>query len=190
MARILINGKWFDQVEPSTFSETDLEDRIILDAPSIYPEYYVIPFKQTVQSSYGDVKPDILFISKTYQEWYVVEVEMGYHSFESHVESQVERLADAFFGKREIDYLHQKSTILIIDQLTNLITNYPPGILIIVNEPKRDWIKPLSKYGARLAVFELFRSEQEEEIFRVNGEYPAHIVAIFTVHRSAQLVSC
>jgi hypothetical protein len=176
MARILINKQWYEQIEPSTFSELEVEERIILHAPSIYPEYSVMPFKQTVDSTYGKAKPDLVFVSKDYTEWRIVEVEMGYHSFSGHVEDQVQRLADAAYGKREMEYLCKKFPSLDLDKMVYLVESTPPQILVIVNEPKPDWVPQLAKYGAILAVFELFRSEQEEEIFRVNGEYPTLFV--------------
>ena len=95
MARLLIEDSWFEQVEPTTFSETEFEDRVVLHAPSIYPEYFVIPFKKRVESDEGAAVPDIAFISRDYKEWRIVEVEMGYHSFSSHVEPQVQKLANA-----------------------------------------------------------------------------------------------
>jgi hypothetical protein len=172
MARVLVNGEWFEQVEPSTFAESYFEDRIVLHAPSVYPEYYVLPFKREVQSEYGSVRPDLAFISKNYQEWRIVEVEMGYHSFSAHVEPQVQRLASASYGAAEAKYLCEKTPSLDFDRTVRLMKDMQPEVLVIVNEPKPDWIKPLSRYDAIVAVFELFRSDKDIEIFRVNGAYP------------------
>lgn len=176
MARILIDGKWFEQVEPSTFSETELEDRVILHAPSVYPDYYVLPFKQTVESEYGKAVPDLVFISKNYREWKIVEIEMGYHSFASHVEPQVQRLAVAAYGDREAKYLHNSNPLLDFQRTKDLLLKVDPQVLVIVNQPMAKWIKPLAKFGAILAVFELFRSDDDIEVFRVNGEYPTQII--------------
>lgn len=176
MARILFDGKWFEQVEPSTFSEIELEDRVILHAPSVYPDYFVLPFKQTVESEYGKAIPDLVFISRNYKEWKIVEIEMGYHSFSSHVEPQVHKLSLAAYKDREANYLCKSNPSLDYKKTKDLLFNVEPQVLVIVNQPKEDWIKPLAKYGAILAIFELFRSEDDIEIFRVNGEYPTQIV--------------
>lgn len=172
MARILINKNWYEQVEPSTFSEGELEDRIIVHAPSVYPEYHVIPFKLTIESDYGKARADLAFIATNYEEWRVVEVEMGHHSFGTHVENQIRCLADGVYDKRVVEYLCNKDRSLEYDRMMPLITGKQPQVLVIVNEPKPEWIKPLAQYNAILAIFELFRADDETEIFRVNGEYP------------------
>ena len=176
MARILIEDKWFEQVEPSTFSESELEDNIVLHAPSVYPDYYVMPFKLTVEATSGKARPDLVFVSKEYDEWWVVEVEMGYHDFNSHVEPQIRVLSDAIYGKHEAEYVFGKNSHLDLLKTISLFENIPPQILLIVNQPKPEWVKPLKKYNAIIAVLELFRADDELEIFRVNGEYPVLLV--------------
>jgi len=175
MARIFINKKWYEQVEPSTFAESEFENRILLHAPSIYPEYHATKFKQTVESPTGKSAPDLAFISKDFDEWFIVEVEMGYHSFAKHVEPQVQNLADASYGDSVAEYLHKISPSLDKDTIFEMVRSQRPGVLVIVNEQKEDWARQLSKYGAIVATFELFRSANNDEIFRVNGEYPAQI---------------
>jgi hypothetical protein len=177
MARILIEQQWFDQVEPSTFTEQEFEDRVVLHAPSVYPEYFVLPFKHQVESDFGGSKPDLAFISKDYSEWRVVEVEMGYHDLNSHVEPQVQRLATAKYDVNIADYLLRKEPILNHNSLSKLITKEQPRVLVILNEVKNDWVTPLARHGAITATFELFRSSDEIEIFRVNGEYPEQILS-------------
>jgi len=177
MARILIEQKWFDQVEPSTFTEQEFEDRVVLHAPSIYPEYFVLPFKYRVESDFGNSVPDLAFVSKDYNEWRVVEVEMGYHDLNAHVEPQVQRLANAIYNHNVAEYLCNKESSLDHPSLLRLITKEQPRVLVILNEVKRKWVKPLARYGAITATFELFRSEDEAEIFRVNGEYPTQVLS-------------
>jgi hypothetical protein len=178
MARVYIPEMkdWFEQVEPSTFTESEFEMRVLAHAPSVYPEYHVLPFKQTLQSSSGNVRPDLVFIATDYQEWRIVEVEMGYHDLIRHIEPQVEKLADVKYDREVANYIYGKKPDMDIERLSQLIVDIPPQVLIIVNEDKPNWVKPLSKYGAILAVFELFRSDQEVEIFRVDGEYPAFCI--------------
>jgi len=176
MARILVDGEWFEQVEPSTFSESFFEDWIVLHAPSVYPEYFVLPFKKTVESDYGTVKPDLIFISKDYEDWRIVEIEMGYHSLGTHVEPQVQKLANASYGVPEAEYLCSKQSLLNFKKVVQLLEEAQPAVLVLVNEPRLDWGKSLSKYGARVVVFEMFRSERNKEIFRVDGEYPTRYI--------------
>jgi len=168
----LIKKEWYEQVEPSTFSEEYIEDKIVLHAPSVYPNYYVVPFKKLLDSPYGRAKADLAFISKDYNDWRVVEVEMGYHNLSTHVEPQIQRLATSLYDDETARYLCTKEPDLDFTKLVTLQKEAAVQILIIVNQPKPEWVAPLAKYNVILAVFELFRSASQEEIFRMNGEYP------------------
>ncbi len=194
MARIVIpnaakKNEWFEQVAPETFSEMDVEQKILIHAPIVYPEFHVFPFKLTVESPHGNAKPDLIFIAKDYSDWWVCEVELGHHSFAAHVENQIQILTEAKYDIKEAKYICKKYSLLNYDKTLKLFRSVSAKILVIVNEPKKDWINPLAKYRALLGVFELFRSKQNNEIFRVNGQYPSryikHISKCF-VHPTAQ----
>ena len=185
MARILIKDTWYEQVEPSTFSETEFEDRISLHAPSVYPHYFVVPFKKTLITTdplsssavgTGKVVADLAFIARDYKEWWVVEVEMSYHSFTGHIRPQIQKLQHANYGDDEAIYLANKESSLDLDKLKALIATSPVQVLLIINQPRLEWIKELAKDDVVTAVFELFRSDNEHEIFRVNGEYPSVLI--------------
>jgi hypothetical protein len=180
MARILIRSasgfQWFEQVGPSTFSEREFEDRVIAHAPSVYPEYFVIPFKRTVESPLGKRRPDLIFIARDYSDWWICEIEMGYHDFASHIEPQVEALTTASYSEAEADYICAQNLEIDRVQTLGLFQVISAKVLVIVNEAKAEWVSPLSRYGAILGVFELFRSENNEELFRVNGEYPSRYI--------------
>ena len=79
MARVFFQENQFKQILPSSFPEGKFEKIITLQAPNLYPDYYVIPFKKKVVSPYGNSTPDLVFIAKDHKDWYVVEVEMSYH---------------------------------------------------------------------------------------------------------------
>lgn len=175
MARIYANGEWFEQQEPSTFGETEFEDRVMLCAPSIYPEYFVLPFKKTVYSEFGPARPDLIFISKNYRSWRIAEVEMGYHSLLSHIEPQIRILASANYGIADAEYLCAKDSNLELIKLIQLFSQQAPEVLLIVNQPVPNWKPSLVKYGVTIAIVELFRSQGGNEIIRLNGEYPFQI---------------
>lgn len=174
MARLLMeHTEWFTQIEPNTMGEGDFERDIAIHAPDVYPEYHVLPFKQNVQYNGQTAKPDLVFIAKDYSEWRVVEIEMGYHSFNSHIEPQITILSNGDYNKSHSDYLIRKYPYLLNSIiLEKLIINTPPKILLIVNEPKFDWKRNLLRYRTDLAIFELFKSHDGKEVYRVNGEYP------------------
>lgn len=177
MARVLKHPHWYEQVLPSTLSETELEQKVLLYAPYVYSEYYVIPFKLTVDSPYGRVKPDLAFIAKDYRDWFVVEIEMGYHSLKEHIEPQVQRLVYANYNQGVVEYLCKKEPKLDFGEALYLIQSSPVRILLILNEPKPEWLRQLKNYDVIVAIFELFRSESYDEVYRIDGEYPTNSVA-------------
>lgn len=197
MARILSqNGSeehrtWYEQIEPTTIYEKEFEDQILIHARSIYPQFYVVPFKKTLESANPDsgesatVKPDLAFISKDYSEWWVVEVEMGYHDLEQHVIPQVQKLLYAEYTHGVAEYLVTKQPELAIDDLSELIRVTETRILVILNHYSLEWINELNKIGASVAVFEVFRGPNGKELFRANGMYPSlyeDIITECTIH--------
>jgi len=174
MARIVRKRTWFEQLSPLTFTEAYFEARITLHAPTIYPEYHVVPFKQTLYADGETASPDLAFISREYDQWIVVEVELSHHPL-AHVERQVRVFSSAEYTLANANYLISKKPTLNRRRTRQLVTTEPPDILVIVNERAPNWESRLSNYGATVAIFELFRSARHSELFRIDGEYPQHI---------------
>ncbi|GIK41177.1 MAG: hypothetical protein BroJett011_50100 [Chloroflexota bacterium] len=182
MARICVKKKWYEQVEPSTFSEEEFETRVAVHAPSVYPFYHVLPFKKplrtpddTVETGVSRVIPDLVFIAKDYSEWWIVEVEMAYHNFNSHVKPQIVKLLNAEYSVEEVDFLCSKYDFLDRTSMMRLVGNSSTRVLVIINQNKPEW----ARYWTRnvvFATFELFRSNDNYEVFRVNGQYPSVLI--------------
>jgi hypothetical protein len=85
MARVLLKDAFFEELAPGSMLETDFESIVINQGRLIFPDFFVIPFKATVSSDDDSAKPDLALIERSYREWWVVEVELGNHSFEGHV---------------------------------------------------------------------------------------------------------
>lgn len=85
MARLLVDGHWFDPVQADSIYESDLEDLIIARAPILYPNYWVIKYKRIISSEYGTAIPDLAFIERNYRGWFLCEVELGSHDLFGHV---------------------------------------------------------------------------------------------------------
>ena len=101
----------------------------------------MVPFKKIVSAKNPDtgkienVKPDLAFVAKDYQEWWIVEVEMGDHAL-NHVIPQVKKLANADYSYDEAEYLAKKHVELQESELQRLMLESAPKILVIVNEQK------------------------------------------------------
>lgn len=172
MTRLLVGEEWFDQVAPSALYETEYERVVFQQAPLLYPDYFMLPFNISVYSDTDVAKPDAVLISKTYRDWWVVEIEMAHHSLDSHVLPQVATLASGYYQDHHAEHICKQMASLDNDLVSDVIKGKPPRVLVIVNTPTPDWIQPLRRYNVSIAVFEIFRSRNNRHVFRVNGEYP------------------
>ena len=175
MARILSQREWFDQIAPTAIYEAQFESIVTSYGDILYPEFYVVPFKATVFAEDASAKADLALIDKNYREWWVAEVEMGHHPFETHVLPQVQTLSRAVYGEDEARWLAAKCCDLNEARLLDLMKGDQPRVLVIVNAPRPLWVASLRRHDALLAVVEIFRSRKNEVLFRLNGEHPARI---------------
>jgi hypothetical protein len=189
VARIFLRNNKFHKILPSSFHEGEFERIITLQAPDLYPDYYVIPFKKTVVSPHGNKKPDLVFIAKDYRDWYIVEVEMAYHSFESHIEPQIHSLATAKYDDDDvIKYICRQCASLDSTKTSELIGNEPAKILLILNEFNDSWAMELkSKYGVITSVFEVFYNsdsgfqiESPYQAYAISHNYPVYSLSVTT----------
>jgi len=172
MARVLFNGEWFEEVSTTSLYETEYEQLVMNNSNLLYPDYIAVPFRQTVSDEYNTAKADFALIHSLYRDWWVVEVEMGHHSFTQHVLPQVTILANARYGVEQAQALCAQNPKLDALRISDMLKGQQPRVLVIVNTPQPKWIEPLARKDAILAVFEIFRSIRNQYIFRVNGEHP------------------
>jgi hypothetical protein len=172
VARLLVNGEWYEEVSPGSMYETDFETLLVNHAPLLYPDFQLVPFKKRVHSEYGTAMADLALIDKLCREWWVVEVELAVHSLREHVEPQVATLATASYGTEEADYLLSNNPSLDAPSVRDMMMGIPPRTLVIVNQARPEWVAPLRVWDATVGVVEVFRSERNREILRVNGAHP------------------
>lgn len=172
MARILIQDEWYDELSPTALYESDFENIVIDQAILIFLDYFVIPFKTKVFTDEDIVIPDLALIDKQYRGWWVVEIEMNYHSLDDHILPQITKLSRGNYGKAQADYLCSKMPILDKAKVVDMMKGKHPQILVIINKPMPDWARIFTKFEAKVCVIEVFRSDKNKYIFRVNGEYP------------------
>ncbi len=158
-------------------------------APNLYPDYYVIPFKKKVVSPYKNAAPDLVFIAKDYKDWYIVEVEMAYHDFDTHIEPQIQKLASANYeDKSVVQYICKKSRSLDQTKIRTLIHEEPVRILLILNEMNENWAKELkNKYGVITSVCNIFQSSSSPSFLRppyraygISHNYPIYSLSLTT----------
>jgi len=180
MARILVNGEWYNELSVGSLYESEFEKLFLQEAQQIFPDYFAVPFKLTVESQYGNGKPDLAIIEKNYRHWFVIEVEKSNHSFESHILPQVSIFSTAEYTDDTAEALRSENENLDIGKLKAMIKGKQPKVLIVVDALKAEWIKSLSRWEAMLSVFQVFRSEKNRHVFRLNGFTPKSTEGIFS----------
>lgn len=175
MARILQNDEWYEEIESRGHYESEFETILKAKAPQLFENYYFVPFKTTVVSENdADIrKPDFALVHKSYSSWWVVEVELGHHSLESHVLPQVRTLARATYGPSEADYLCERDTALDRRSVIDMFKGSQPRVLVIVDTPVEGWADKLRPFGANVIVCQVFQSRLNKYLLRLNGEYPS-----------------
>ncbi len=170
-------NEWYDEIDASSYYEKNLENTILSKLNSVYPNYIGVPFSLPISNAEDESStPDFVLIRKDYQEWYVIEVEMSRHSWDDHVEKQVRVFSSGIYKKdRVAQYIKEKNSSLDTDKLVFMVDNFPPKVMVIVNEAMPEWEKKVRKYQAFISVFQIYKGTNGIDIYRVEGHTP-HIV--------------
>ncbi len=144
-------------------------------AASLFPEYYVTPFKIRVEADTGDAKkPDLALIDRQYRRWWVVEVEMAHHSLRGHVLPQVEVFSEGRYGWEHAEHM-ARSSVIEKQRARDMIRGAQPRVLVIVNQNVPSWVEPIHQLRGRVMVVEMFRSGRNQHVLRVNGDHPSEL---------------
>lgn len=166
--------EWYDEIDPLSFYEKHFEETFLSKIHEVYPDFIGISFSLKITNSDGEnSKPDLAMIRKDYQEWYIIETEMGRHSWVDHVEKQVRVFNTGIYDKKRIsDYMLKKHSGLDKGKLENMIDNYPPKVMVIVNEPKPEWEIEIKKHKSYLSIFQIYKGLNGFELYRISGDIP------------------
>jgi hypothetical protein len=188
VARLLLRGEYYDSVSPHALREDDYEKLLLANGADLYPSWNLVAFKQVVESEYGRAKADLALIDRRYRRWWVVEVELGSHPFSTHVEPQVRRLANGAYGPSHADSIHSAMPTLDRRAVGEMIMGEQPRVLVLVNQPKPDWLPALHIWGARVGIVEVFRSPRNVDVLRINGEHPDDLGDLVSLCRVDPLI--
>lgn len=174
-SRILLFDWWFEEFDPSTYLEDDLEKTIISRAEIVFPDYYMLPFTKIVEYNGETSKPDLCLIKKDYSVWYIIEVELAKKSFEGHTEKQVRVFSRGNYNtmaKEIAQYLVKKNSKLEEDKLEKLVREEQPSVLVMVSEYPL-WAEEVKKYPRTgLLIFGMYDYSDGSEAYRIDGEFP------------------
>jgi len=138
----------------------------------IFPGFKYANFKCLISSDFDVRKADFALIEEQYRSWWVCELETADHSLEGHVLPQVRTFVAGRYGASAVEYLVNACPGLDRTRLTRLVRTEQPQVLVVVNRYSELWARAISNEGAYLGVFEIFRSEAGQFVFRVNGFIP------------------
>lgn len=168
------NIEWYDEIDPLSFYEKHFEDTFLSKMHEVYPDFIGIPFSQKISTKNGEnSKPDLAMIRNDYKEWYIIEAEMGRHSWGGHVEKQVRVFSTGYYAPKKVaKYINSKNNSLDLVELENMIDNIQPKVMVIVNEPKPQWEIEVKKYNSYLSVFQIYKGLNGFELYRISGDTP------------------
>ena len=172
------NPEWYDEIDPISFYEKHFETTFLEKINVVYPDFIGVAFSLSIENEYGEKskRPDLAIVRRDYKEWYIIEAEMGRHSWEDHVEKQVKIFTSGVYEKHRIaNYIFEKDTsnTLELSHLIQMVSEIPnPKVMVIVNEHKPDWKAKIKKYKAFISVFQIYKGLNGFEIYRLEGDTP------------------
>jgi hypothetical protein len=170
MTKVLIDGRWYEQLASTALYESEFEDIVMSQAARLYPSYHLIRFKKMVYSEEEGRKPDFALIDRKYRDWWVVEAELSHHNLENHVLPQVRTFSQAYYGPEEAEYLCAQMPTLEKHAVLDMMKGNQPRVLVVVNGECPGWAEALDSLDAHITVFEVFRSKHNRHLFMVDGE--------------------
>lgn len=175
MAKAIDNNSiWYQEVAPRSFyDEEDLERAIIQNLEIIFPQFKALPFKKSLFDAvrHKNNKPDLAMVKFDYSEWYIIEVELGKHQ-KDHVIDQVQSFFNCSYLDEHAEYIHSQRGDLDLNLLKAMIATKVPEFMVIVNEPKEDWIYDLKALRCKTCIFQIYHDFNGLPLYRLNGEHP------------------
>lgn len=163
----------------ASYYESEFEAKFKQHVQVVFQDYYVLTFKDIINSSNRRPKrPDLLLIKHDFTDWWIVEVELIGHQL-TEVMEQVRvfvspDLNHLLFGRKMKTKFDEEYADLNIDLvlLQNMVLNIAPKVLVVVDEYKSKWATTISNAGAKLCIFQVFKNTKSEEAYRIAGDYP------------------
>jgi len=182
MSRVLIpvEGKWYDELKAvGYYGESELERVIRQHLRSLFPDFFVFPFKRDVvsKSTSDKNRPDLAMVRKDFCAWGVIEVELSEHSL-NHVLEQTSCFADGTYNAPAMaEYIrrqmkrHCKKSVSL-RRLHSLIADERPTVLVIADSHVSSWQQKLEEENIDLCIFQIFKNTGGRYIYRILGDYP------------------
>lgn len=157
MSRLIVDGTagvYF----PYRFSlEADFERLLVRLLPRVFDGYYVRSWKPLIRDWMGrGARPDLVLVSKQFDEWAVIEVELASHSTTTHVEPQLESLSMGVYDASLVPSLVEAVPEVGVDGWRRLLYRQP-GLLCIADDESADLVEVCRAHNFELAVMQPYK---------------------------------
>ena len=173
MSRAKFNNEWFFRLSDDAHLEIEFERLIQANAGLLSESAIVVPFKQTVSADgLPDRRPDLALVDRQYRFWWVIEVEIATHSLGGHVLPQVQTFVEGRYGPDHARALKRAEDGFNYDKLLAMMSGEQPEVVVIANRHIEAWERGIRNEGAHFCVMDVFRSENNRDIFVFDGRLP------------------
>lgn len=180
MSKVLVTSdeSWYNELNSvAYYGETEFEKSIKQHLKNIFPDYMAFSYKRTIEGEEHNNRPDLALIRNDYEEWWIIEVELGTDNFD-HVKKQIKTFLSGDYNPfMMIKYLVRKvkeecGIDLDQDLTLRLIKDQAPKVLVMIDEPKIEWAREIELLGGQTFVFQVFKNVHGTPLYRLDGNYP------------------
>jgi hypothetical protein len=176
MSRARYSKDWFYLLSDNALFETEFENLVVQHAEMLRSDAIVVPFKEIIEADgLPSRRADLALVDLRYRFWWVIEVELIGHALEGHVLPQVQTFVEGRYGVSHAAALLRGSAELDETRLRTMMMGEQPRVVVISNRHDPHWDRSITNAGASLAVLKVFRSDQNRDIFVIDGNLPDHV---------------
>lgn len=164
---------WYHLLSDDANFEAEFEALIVQNAALLRPDAVVIPFRETILAD--DLPPrraDLALIDAQYRFWWVIEVELVGHNLNHHVLPQVRTFVEGRYGSAHIAAMMKADPSLDGDRLGDMVRAKQPDVVVISNRHDSQWEIALRNEDVHFCVMNIFRSENNRDIFLIGDGLP------------------
>jgi len=170
-----LSGKEFQEIDPQSMYEADIEKAFSEHAPWIFPQFVTAPFKSRIKYGLASQQPDLVMVNRNFNSWIVVEVEKVEHSLDGHVLPQVESFQLGDYSNKNARAILDawplgESEKPKLKQMEHLVTSVRPKVCVVADAANDAWKYALSIHRALFIWIRLFRSKDGMSIVQLEGD--------------------
>lgn len=141
-------------------------------APHLFRGFRWYEFTPPIVSPHGTAHPDAALVSVDGSEWWVVEIELTRHSSRDHVEPQLRKLQDGWYGSPIRAYFDRKypDALLPVDRVLR-----QPKHLLILDDRSSLLAEVGNRVGFQVMYLIPFLSDRNHYILSADGWHPPRL---------------